>query len=247
MTTALHAAIAESLRERIRGGSLIPGQAVPSEAELCAEWNASRAPIRQAMATLRAEGLISGGRGRRSTVSAQALAQPIDSLMSYSSWAHSLGRIPGQRTVELGLRTADEEAAGALHIDAGSMVVQGLRVRTLDAVPTMLERALYVEQVGRLLFEFDSDAGSQWEFLKSRGVVFASASHVIDAVAADTVDAAWLGVDKGSPLLRQRRTTRDAEGAVIEYHDDRYRPTEVAFTIQNTPDMRIPLARSINP
>ncbi|MFE2447228.1 GntR family transcriptional regulator [Streptomyces melanosporofaciens] len=247
MTMALHAAIAESLRERIRDGSLLVGQTVPSEAELCAEWSASRAPVRQALATLRAEGVISSSRGRRSTVRADAVGQPFDTLMSYSSWARSLGRAPGQRTLELGLRIANSDAAAALQLDEGSMVVQGLRLRTLDDVPTMLERALYVESVGRLLFEFDSDAGSQWEFLQSRGVVFAAASHVIDAVAADAVDAAWLGVPEGSPLLRQRRTTRNAEGAIIEYHDDRYLPTEVAFTIQNAPDMRTPLVRSARP
>lgn len=244
---ALHVAIAESLREQIRSGSLVAGQPVPSEAELCAQWNASRAPVRQAMAALRAEGVISSGRGRRSTVRAEAVGQPFDTLMSYSSWARSLGRVPGQRTVELGLRTADSDAAAALQLDEGSMVVQGLRLRTLDGVPAMLERALYVESVGRLLFEFDSDAGSQWEFLQSRGVVFAAASHVINAVAADAVDAAWLGVPEGSPLLRQRRTTRNAEDEIIEHHDDRYLPTKVVFTLQNTPDIRTPLTRSTRP
>lgn len=176
-----------------------------------------------------------------------AVGQPFDTLMSYSAWARSLGRTPGQRTIELGLRIADEDVASALHVDVDATVVQGLRLRTLDGVPTMLERARWVESVGRLLFAFDADSGSQWEYLQSRGVAFAHAAHVIDAVAADPVDAAWLDVPEGSPLLRQRRTVWDDTDRVIEHHDDRYLPTEVAFTIQNAPNMRTSLGRSTRP
>ncbi|GAA3526410.1 GntR family transcriptional regulator [Amycolatopsis ultiminotia] len=247
MTTTLHGAIAEDLRERIRDGRLEVGGLVPSESELCEQWKTSRAPVRQALATLRSEGVISGGRGRRSTVNPNAIGQPFDTLMSYSAWVRSLGRTPGQRTLELALRPADTAAAAVLDIEEGALVVQGLRLRLLDGVPVMLERATYLESVGRLLFDFDSDSGSQWEFLQGRGVEFAAASHTIDAVAADEIDAAQLDVSAGTPLLRQRRTARDPHGVVIEHNDDRYLPTEIAFTLENAPNMRTPLVRRAQP
>ena len=75
---------------------------------------------------------------------------------------------------------------------------------------------------------------------------FATASHVIDAVAADVVDAEHLGVPEGAPLLRQQRSTHSPEGDVIEYHDDRYLPTIVSFTLQNTLDARCALTRNAN-
>jgi len=245
--TTLHVAIAEDLRERIRDGRLEVGGVVPSEAELCEQWKTSRAPVRQALATLRADGVISGGRGRRATVSSNALGQPFDALMSYSAWVRSLGRTPGQRTLELALRPADPAAAAALHIEEGALVVQGLRLRLLDGVPVMLERATYLESVGRLLFDFDSDSGSQWEYLQSRGVEFAAASHIIDAVAADETDAAQLEVPEGTPLLRQRRSARNPQGVIIEHNDDRYLPTEIAFTLENAPNVRAPLVRRAQP
>jgi GntR family transcriptional regulator len=243
----LHVAIAEDLRQRIRDGRLEVGGVVPSESELCTDWQTSRAPVRQALATLRSEGVISSGRGRRSKVSSNAVEQPFDALMSYSAWVRSLGRTPGQRTLELALRPADAAAAAALGVEEGVLVVHGLRLRLLDGVPVMLERATYLESVGRLIFDFDSDSGSQWEFLRNRGLEFAAASHTIDAVGADETDASQLGVPEGAPLLRQRRTTRNPQGVVIEYHDDRYLPTEIAFTLENNPDARTPLVRSAQP
>lgn len=247
MAMALHEMIADSLREEIRTGDLPVGAALPSESQLCGRWNASRGPVRQALATLRAEGVIAGGRGKRPVVCTTSIGQPFDTLLSYSAWARSIGRTPGQRTLELALRRADEQASAALHVDEGTPVVQVLRVRYLDGDPAMLERATFVDHVGRHLFDFDCDSGSLWAYLLSRGVRFATASHTIDAIAADPVDSAHLGVPQGAPLLRQQRTTRSVEGEVLEYHDDRYLPAMVSFTLQNTLDARCALTRNAKP
>jgi GntR family transcriptional regulator len=244
---ALHVKIAQDLRDRIRRGELPLGAALPSESRLCAQWKSSRGPVRQALATLRAEGLITGGPGKPPVVCSAAVGQSFDTLLSYSAWAHSIGRTPGQHTLELSLRKADELAASSLHLEVGSPVVQVLRLRLLDGAPAMLERATFVEHVGRLLFDFDCDSGSIWAYLQSRGVKLATATHNIDAIGADAVDAAHLQVPEGSPLLRQRRTTRGADGEIIEFHDDRYLPELISFTLQNTLDTRTALARNAKP
>jgi GntR family transcriptional regulator len=247
VTLALHEMIADSLREQIRLGGLAVGAALPSESRLCEQWNASRGPVRQALATLRAEGVIAGGRGKPPVVCSASTGQPFDTLLSYSAWAHSIGRKPGQRTFELALRRADEHTASVLHVELDAPVVEVLRLRYLDGEPAMLERAVFVEHVGRRLFDFDCDSGSLWAYLLSQGVQFATASHVIDAVAADALDAQHLGVSEGAPLLRQQRTTRSADGEVIEYHDDRYLPGLVSFTLQNNLDARCALTRNAKP
>lgn len=247
VTMALHEVIADSLREQIRLGDLTVGVPLPSESQLCEQWNSSRGPVRQALATLRSEGLIVGGRGKPPVVCTSSIGQPFDTLLSYSAWAHSLGRRPGQRTLELALRRADEHAASVLQVDEGVPVVQMLRLRYLDGEPAMLERASFVEQVGRRLFDFDCDSGSLWAYLLSQGVEFVTASHVIDAVAADAVDAEHLATGEGAPLLRQQRTTHGTDGDVIEYHDDRYLPAIVSFTLQNTLDARCALTRNARP
>ena len=243
----LHATIAESIREQIRLGELAVGAALPSESQLCEQWKASRGPVRQALATLRAEGVITGGAGKPPVVCATSVGQPFDTLLSYSAWARSIGRMPGQRTLEVALRPADLHASSRLHIDEGKPVVQVLRLRYLDDEPAMLERAMFVEHVGRLLFDFDCDSGSLWAYLLSRGVRLEAASHIIDAVAADPIDSEHLQVAEGAPLLRQRRSARTADGEVIEYHDDRYLPSIVSFTLENTLDARTALVRTRNP
>jgi GntR family transcriptional regulator len=177
-------------------------------------------------------------------VNSATLAQPFDTLLSYSAWAHSIGRTPGQRTLELAVRPSDELVASKLLIDEGTRVVQVLRLRYLDGQPAMLERSTFVEHVGRLLFDFDCDSGSMWAYLQTRGVRFAGATHTIDAVAASPGDAAQLGVSAGSPLLRQQRSARSADGEIIDYSEDRYLPDVVSFTLENTLDTRTALMRN---
>lgn len=56
--------IARCLKDRIRSGAYIPGQKLPSEAELCREFSASRLSVRSAIGQLAAQGLIRRIRAR---------------------------------------------------------------------------------------------------------------------------------------------------------------------------------------
>ena len=113
-------------------------------------------------------------------------------------------------------------------------MIDVLRVRYLDDQPVMLERASYLESVGRLLFDFDPDRGSIYAHLTRCGVDLHSARHTIDALPADTVDSELLEIEVGVPLLRERRRATTPDWVALEYADDRYRPDRVTFTIDNT-------------
>jgi len=114
------------------------------------------------------------------------------------------------------------------------MAVDILRVRLLDGEPVMVERATFVEPVGRLLFDFDLDSGSIYAHLTAEGVDLRSARHTFDAVLAGELDSELLGIPAGAPLLRERRRATSADGTPLEYGDDRYRPDRVTFTIDNS-------------
>lgn len=50
--------VAADLRERIRSGELVPGQALPSETAMHQQYGISRPTIRRVVGALRAEGLV---------------------------------------------------------------------------------------------------------------------------------------------------------------------------------------------
>lgn len=236
--TPQHRAIAEQLRDRIQRGELAPGDALPSEAQLCERFGVSRGTVRQALTTLRAQGLIAGGRGKPPIVRRVGLAQSFDQLLSFSAWAHSLGRTPGARTLELTRLRASEAVADRLAIAPGDLVFQYVRVRTLDGAAVMIERPFWIEPVGRLLLDADLDGASVYAQLSARGVVFAEGHQTITALAADAQDAKLLGVEPGSPLLEVQRLALDPEGRPLEFSHDRYRGDAFSITLHVDVDPR---------
>lgn len=239
----IHQRLSDLFRERISSGDWKEGKPLPSEAELCAQNGVSRGTVRQALASLRSEGLITGGRGKPPVVAHPVPSQSFATFMSFTEWAHSLGREPGQRTLEIARRPAGEDLAGKMLLQPGDPVIQVLRLRSLDGNPTMVERSNFVADVGNALFDFDTDSGSIFGYLTSRGVDLSRGRHVIDAVGADEMDASLLGVAAGSPLLREHRLTYAEDGRILECSDDRYLPHLANFVIENTRASRAALVR----
>jgi GntR family transcriptional regulator len=231
--------VARELRLQILGREYKVGDSLPSESALCTQFDVSRGPVRQALAMLKNEGLVVLSRGKPAVVRGFDVTQTLDTFTPFTQWARLTGRNAGSKTLEVARRRVTDPARAALGIDADEFVVEILRLRLLDGEPTMLERTSYIESVGSLLFDFDTDSGSITDFLTSRGVRFDSMRHVMDAVSANEVDADNLAIDTGSPLLRERRTSWNDKGDPFEFADDRYRPDRVAFSIVN--------ARTIDP
>lgn len=227
----LHRQLADGLRSSIRTGGLAAGEPVPSEAELSAIHGVSRGTVRQALAQLRAEGLIAGGRGRRPVVHPGPLAQPFEELVSFSAWARSMGMEPSGRVLAFDLRPASAVVADALDVPAGTPVHQLVRLRLADGVPMLIERTAFAPGVGEAVAGIDLEHGSIYAALAEHGIRFDAARQAIDAVAASRPDAEHLGVGRGAPLLRVRRRSTAADGRPLEWSDDRYRPDRVTLTI----------------
>jgi len=59
------------LEKRIRNGEIHPGDRLPSERELCAEFGVSRAVLREAIARLKSDGYVETRQGAETVVPAQ--------------------------------------------------------------------------------------------------------------------------------------------------------------------------------
>lgn len=239
----LHARLYEEMVRRIRTGEWQQGERVPSEKSLVAEFGTSRGPVRQALAALRAEGMIVGGRGAPPRVHRTVPAQSFDVFMSFTEWARSLGFTPGQRIIEAGERPATESVARELKIAPDSPVVEIIRLRLLDDKPAMLERSNFPADIGRRLLATDLDHGSIQQALRDIGSVPVRARHLIDAINAHPLEVEQLCLTPGTPLLRVCRLAFDDFGNVIETADDRYIPDMTSFVVENTTAHRLPLAR----
>ncbi|MFE9556139.1 GntR family transcriptional regulator [Streptomyces sp. NPDC006703] len=231
----LYRKVAADLRTAIAAGEYGSGARLPAEDELARRYGVSRGTVRQALAALRVDGLVTSRRGTRRVVLGGATRlQSFAELSSFARWARSLGEEPGGRTVAIEPAAANEEEAHHLQLPVGQRVFKVLRVRTLSGAPVMVERTTYPERIGELVAAMPSDAVSHTDRLESHGVLFTDAQHTIDVVLADADDVRLLGCPAGQALLRERRRSTDPAGTPVEWSQDRYLPGTVAFTVHNS-------------
>src|ERR1700690_775277 len=90
--------IADRLRRSIAMGEFRPGDVLPSEPEINATFQASRATPRASLERLRQEGLIRRQSGRGSIVLAPKVEQPVNELASFSEDMRRRGLRPSYST-----------------------------------------------------------------------------------------------------------------------------------------------------
>jgi GntR family transcriptional regulator len=224
--------IADRLRRSIATGEFRPGDVLPSEMEINATFQVSRATARASLERLRHEGLIRRQSGRGSIVLAPKVEQPVNELASFSEDMRRRGLRPSYSTFSAESALARGEAAEALEIGEGELALHIRRLLLADDEPIGMSEswlAPWIFAAARQPTPDELDAGSLYEWLaRFCGQRIAGARECIEAALADAAMARRLGVAPGSALLVARRRShaenqRPIEYAVMHYRADRYR------------------------
>lgn len=216
--------IARQLREDIRNGRFQVGEAIPSERVLAERFDVAPGTMRQALNQLVDEGTLSSKRGARKVVLRMPARFPeISKFRSFAQWAYGRGRTPGGHVIHQEWVEQTDKDAELLRVPANEKVLKVLRVRTIDGSAIMLERTRYPAWVGTKVEPMDPTCPSVTNELAARhGIHFFAADNVFSAAKAGEVDARWLALEAGDPVLVHRRLSRDAKGTPLEMSEDRY-------------------------
>lgn len=212
--------IERALRERIAG--LPPGERVPSDAELSAEFRVSRMTARHAMQRLAEDGLIRREPGRGTFVARPPAQRRTNRLMTFSHEMSRAGRIPSSRVLARVIRPSTADEAERLAIPVRQPVVQLRRVRLADGRPMALETAILILATADAVMAADLAAGSLHEALAQAGFVLRRGTGTISAAAATGEDARLLAMRVGEPLLVEQRVIVDGHGRRVETTESRY-------------------------
>jgi len=213
-TVARYRTIYESLRGAIVAGLYAPGDALPSENELCAEWGVTRPTVRAALDMLSDGGFIVRRKGRRSTVK----STPKDiGILSLSGTSEALGsRLRTTVVVRPEVREWGGEAFGfpLTEAERAAGCVYFERLRMLDGAPVLLEITM-LANVGIAGFaQMELEDRSLFEVLRSRyRVTVTGGEQRLFAIGADRHLREHLHVRGGHPVLQlNRRIDTDRAG-----------------------------------
>jgi GntR family transcriptional regulator len=221
--------IEQALRERI--SALPPGARLPSDAELCAEFDVSRMTARNAMQRLAEDGLIRREPGRGSFVAQPPAHRRANRLMTFSREMARTGRVPTSRMLTRVIRPSSFAEAADLGIPPRQPVVHVRRLRQADGEPIALESAVLVGTCADAVMTADLANGSLHETLGRAGIVLRRGTSTIVAAAATSEDARLLEIRIGDPLLVERRVILDGHGRRIEATESRYPADRYALVV----------------
>jgi GntR family transcriptional regulator len=137
----LYYQVEEDMRRRIDGHEWKVGEQIPTETELCRKYRTSRITIRQAVANLVSQGLLSRERGRGTFVRQPKVAAGARGLTSFTEEMRGLGLSAGSRVLSVRREPAAPDVAPKLQVEPGEDLVIVKRLRLGDDAPIGVQTA----------------------------------------------------------------------------------------------------------
>lgn len=228
-----YAQLAEILRSQIADGRWGPGDALPSEADLCAAYAISRTAVRQALDELVAEGLVVKERGRGTFVARPKIADlVVHELRGFHDEMSARGHDVTTTILQQQIEPAVPIVAIELGVEAGTPVVHLARIRSAGPDPVVKVDTWVLASRAPGLERADLEGRSLYDELRTRyGIEPAGGWRRIEAAVASRELATALGVDVGSPILHLTAVTMDRDGA-FEFFTAFYRGDRTSFEIR---------------
>ncbi|MFF0461877.1 GntR family transcriptional regulator [Streptomyces mexicanus] len=215
--------MADVLRQRITAGAF-PGGMLPDERLLTAQLGASRNAVREALALLRAEGLITRRRG-------------VGTMVTMPKYGHGLDRLAGLAETLTGHGTVTNEVRAAeivtdpppviterLELPAGTAVLRIERLRRLGGLPLSLDTSYLPADIGRAVAAGDLTGRDVFALIEeSTGCLLGRADVTVHAVTADADTAALLEIACGAAVFAIERLTRLSDGRPVDVESLRIR------------------------
>lgn len=219
--------VREHLRKRVK--SMREGALLPSETELCAEYDVSRITIRRAVDDLAADGLVIKEQGRGTFVARPIVTQKYserfaESIQGFYGEMAARGEQVSTRVLRQGVVFASPDLADTLQLDPSDELVELVRLRSVNGevnhiVHTFLPVSLFPETATA-----DFSDGSLYDFIRTEYSADLHSTHLTIEVALATDDEAeLLDVAPGSPLLQVSSRVTNAAGDPVLFGFSRLR------------------------
>lgn len=213
---ALYIQVREALREQIESGLLNPGERLPSEEELAAQFGVSRMTVRQGVSDLTDEGLLYRRRGIGTFVTQFHVERDHNRLTDFFETARAEGFKAEVRLLSREVIAAKLMIANELGLQENEPVVRIQSLRLAGNVPVTIYDEYVPYKLRPELLTEDLRSRAAWQILEESGLVIKRAVQVIEARGADEEIAVLLDIEEDSPILFKNRVIYAEDGSPVE-------------------------------
>ena len=215
----LYRAVKRALLKSIESGTVAPGDALPSETALSAEFGVSVGTLRRAVDDLVAEHILVRRQGRGTFVATHTSARFLFQFFHVER-CDGLREAPAVELVSFERTRLDEDAAAALNLKPGDAAWQIENRLRLQGRPVVHDRMWISATLFRGLTEkrWRERPSTIYHLYQSEfGITVVRAHERLRALGADRSAARVLGVPLGQPVLQVRRVALGLGGQPVEW------------------------------
>jgi GntR family transcriptional regulator len=192
--------LAEDLKNKIESGELKPGDVIPSEAQLAAQYGVSRMTVRNGLSLLSKGGYINSFQGKGNFVA----SPKMDRMYFYFSENNLLGQNKklDAKLLSVDVLAADDKTASKLQVAVGSKIVRIEQMLSSEDGPVAIDRRFLPYIKGAPLLEKEIEYAAFPESM-SRHTELVSAHNGISVQACVLMkeEAKLLSSKVGFPAL----------------------------------------------
>ncbi len=226
--------IAAHLRELVAASE--PGDLLPSDADLCQEFEVSRMTARQAVQLLVNERLVDRRRGRGTFVAPRRVPRALGSPLSFTESMRQRGLSASSKPIESLVATANETEARALGIDQGDPIYVIERVRLANGVPMAIERVALPTTVAASI-DTSLKSGSLHRAFEASDMIPSKAHADVGARLSTEWEQKQLEIGPNTVVLTEERTIFDQEDRVLEHTVTLYAADRYSFSVVLLPHL----------
>jgi len=228
----LYSQLVGIVRRNITARTVLPGEILPSEAELCRTFNISRSTVRQAVGILESEGLVIRKQGRGTYVAEPKVSRKSKMLYSFTSEISALGKSPTSSIIDFEVMDPTPDIIKVLELPtAESRVYRFTRLRKMDGEPLMLETSFLPQYIYPELTREMVESNSMYSLLRDVGIIPSSALDSYEAVILSLEEANLLGCKTGSCAFSVERHAKSESGLLYEYTESLIRSDRVKLDV----------------
>lgn len=229
----LYSIVKDKILEMIKSGKYRVGEQLPTETELCKQFNVSRTTVRLALQQLVLEGRIYRIQGKGTFVSKPKIRQTFTSSdKGFAEQMIDQGLRPESKVFELQVIPATPALAEALQIQENDPVNKLARVRYADSEPLQYEISYIPWKFTPGLVNEDC-GGSLFQLLRIKfQLIVHRTVEFVEPILADECISGYLNISDGAPAFFVETTTYTTEDVPIEYSQAYFRGDRSKFVIE---------------
>ncbi len=203
-----YAVVAQALMEDIVSGRFPVGSNLPTEHELCKQFDISRHTIRESIRRLQMMGLVSRRAGVGTTVRSNNISQRYIQTGDTVSDLHKYAKDIVLKVLETSDIEADAQMAALLQCAPGQswLRLHGLRMMDADPLPMSLTDVYVARAYRGVLDDIEGSGVAIFKLIEQRyGVATFEIRQKITATSLSAHEAAILNAATGDPALKITR------------------------------------------